>query len=45
MEENKEENFTPIEPPQETEQQTTAEHNGDLLTEHYDNSVKMIQDE
>ena len=51
MEENKETNFTPIDPPQEpTEQeighnQTAAEHNGDLLTEHYDNSVKMIKDE
>ncbi len=51
MEENKETNFTPIEPPQEpaeqesNQKQEVVNTNGDLLTEHYDNSVKMIQDE
>ena len=51
MKENKETNFTPIEPPQEpaeqesNQKQEVVNTNGDLLTEHYDNSVKMIQDE
>lgn len=46
MEENKEVNFTPIDPPEEVEEtKKSAENNGDLLAEHYENSVKMIQDE
>lgn len=49
MEENKETNFTPIDPPQEPAEQESNQKeavntNGDLLTEHYDNSVKMIKD-
>ena len=51
MEENKETNFTPIDPPEEPAEQESNQKeeavntNGDLLTEHYDNSVKMIKDE